>query len=298
MSENPMTDERFRRALAERIVRDPRALHVPPGHPYSPIPSAEDVARALRRAEATGRTLPGIDLREAEQLDLLQRLLPLYGDLPFRDAPGGYRYHYDNLYFTYADAIGYALLLRRLRPRRVVEVGAGYSSALALDVDELFLGGQTRFTFIEPEAERLRELVPAAELEGRLVARPVQDVPLACFEELRSGDVLFIDSSHVVKAGSDVQHLFDEVLPRLAAGVYVHVHDVFYPFEYPPGWLATGCAVNEAYVLRALLQSSTAYKIVLFNTFLERFHRDWFAAYMPLVLEGRYPTGGIWLRRR
>ena len=293
-----MADERFRRALAERIVRDPRTLHVPPGHATSPIPSADDVARALRRAETAARTLPGIDLREAQQLDLLQRLLPLYGDLPFHDAPGRHRYHYDNLYFTYADAIGYALLLRHLRPRRVVEVGAGYSSALALDVDELFLGGQTRFVFIEPHPERLRELVPAAELEGRLEARPVQDVPLTCFEELRSGDVLFIDSSHVVKAGSDVQHLIDEVLPRLAAGVYVHVHDVFYPFEYPPGWLATGCAVNEAYVLRALLQSSAAYEIVLFNTFLERFHREWFAAHMPLVLAGRYPSGGIWLRRR
>ena len=293
-----MADESVRRARAERSVRDPHALHVPPGHPYSPIPSAADVERARARADAAGRTLPGIDLREAQQLELLERLLPLYGDLPFAAAPGSHRYHYDNLYFTYADAIGYALLLRRLRPRRVVEVGAGYSSALALDVDELFLGGQTRFTFIEPEAERLRELVPAAELESRLVARPVQDVPLARFEELRSGDVLFIDSSHVVKAGSDVQHLFDEVLPRLAAGVYVHVHDIFYPFEYPAGWLATGCAVNEAYVLRALLQAGAAYEIVLFNTFLERFHRAWFAAHMPLVLAARYPTGGIWLRRR
>ena len=115
---------------------------------------------------------------------------------------------------------------------------------------------------------------------------------------LRSGDVLFVDSSHVLKAGSDVQHLMDEVFPRLASGVHIHVHDVFYPFEYPPGWLATGCAVNEAYALRALLQSSAAYEIVLFNTFLERFHRAWFAAHMPLVLEGRYPSGGIWLRRR
>jgi hypothetical protein len=293
-----MADERVRRALAERLVSDPRTLHVPPGHPYSPIPSPQDVERALARAGAATRTLPGIDLREARQIDLLQRLLPLYADLPFRAAPGHHRYHYDNPYFTYADAIGYALLLRHLRPRRVIEVGAGYSSALALDVDELFLDGQTSLVFIEPEPDRLRELVPAAELEGRLVTLPVQEVPLTCFEELRTRDVLFVDSSHVVKAGSDVQHLIDEVFPRLAPGVLVHVHDIFYPFEYPAGWLATGCAVNEAYVLRALLQSSTAWDIVFFNTYLERFHRDWFAAHMPLVLQGSYPTGGIWLRRR
>lgn len=298
MSGNPMDDPEVRRELAARIARDPRALHVPPGHPYSPIPSDDDVRRALARADAASRTLPGIDLREAEQLDLLERLLPLYGDLPFEDAPGSHRYHYDNLYFTGSDAIGYALLLRHLRPRRVIEVGAGYSSALALDVDELFLGARTRFTFIDPDPARLRSLVPEAELVGRLVEGPVQDVPVGLFDELGPDDILAIDSSHVVKAGSDVQHLVDDVFPRLASGVHVHVHDVFYPFEYPPGWLATGCAVNEAYVLRALLQSGGAFEIVLFNTFLERYHRDWFAAHMPLVLAGRYPTGGLWLRRR
>jgi hypothetical protein len=293
-----MRSRRARLALAARIVRDRGTLHVPPGHPYSPIPSGRDVARALRRANDATASLPGIDLREAAQLELLERLLPLYPGLPFQDAPGRHRYHYDNEFFTYSDAIGYALLLRRLRPRRVVEVGSGYSSALALDVDELFLGGQTGFTFIDPDPRRLRDLVPPAELEGRLEARPVQDVPPGCFEALRADDVLFIDSSHVMKAGSDVQYLLDEVLPRLAPGVHVHIHDVFFPFEYPPGWLTTGCAVNEAYAVRALLQHSSAYQIVLFNSFLERFHRDWFATHMPLVLAGAYPAGGIWLRRR
>jgi hypothetical protein len=298
VSANPMESRRFREELAARIVQDRRTLHVPPGHPYSPIPSPDDVSRAVGRAAAAGAALPGIDLGEHRQLALLAELLPLYGDLPFTHAPGRHRYHYDNDYFTYSDAIGYALMLRRLRPSRVVEVGAGYSSALALDVDELFLGGHTRLTFVEPDAERLRSLVPPRELDERLLERPVQDVPLGVFEELGAGDILFVDSSHVLKAGSDVQHLIDEVFPRLAAGVHIHVHDVFYPFEYPEAWLTTGCAVNEAYAVRALLQSSTAYDIVLFNTFLERFHREWFVTHMPLVLAGRYATGGIWLRRR
>jgi hypothetical protein len=293
-----MEDRGFREELAARIVADRRTLHVPPGHHYSPIPSGDDVARALRRAAAAGDSLPGIDLRESAQMALLAELLPLYGDLPFTDAPGPPRYHYHNDYFTFSDAIGYALMLRRLRPLRVIEVGSGYSSALALDVDELFLGGHTRFTFIEPDAARLRTLVPAGELEDRLLEQPVQNVPLDLFAELHAGDVLFIDSSHVLKAGSDVQHLIDEVFPRLAPGVHIHIHDVFYPFEYPESWLTTGCAVNEAYAVRTLLQAGTAYEIVLFNTFLERFHRAWFATHMPLVLAARYPTGGIWLRRR
>jgi hypothetical protein len=293
-----MDDPAVRRDFAERILRDPRALHVPPGHPYSPIPSEADVERALARADAASRTLPGVELQEAEQLDLLERLLPLYDDLPFTAAPGSHRYHYENDWFPHLDAICHALLLRHLRPRRMIEVGAGYSSALALDVDELFLDEKTRFTFIDPDATRLRSLVPATELEDRLVESPVQDVPVALFEELGPDDVLAIDSSRVLKAGSDVQHLLDEVFPRLTPGVLVHLHDIFYPFEYPASWHATRCAVNEAYAVRTLLQSPSAFEIVLFNSYLERFHRDWFAAHMPLVLAERFPSGGIWLRRR
>jgi hypothetical protein len=126
----------------------------------------------------------------------------------------------------------------------------------------------------------------------------VQDVPLATFESLGPDDILFVDSSHVLKAGSDVQHLVDEVYPRLAPGVLLHVHDVFWPFEYPASWLATGCSLNEAYAIRALLQGSSAFEVVLWNDFLARFHRDRLAASMPLVLAGGFPTGGIWLRRR
>jgi hypothetical protein len=297
MTANPMESRAFREKLAARIVEDRRALHVPPGHIYSPIPSAADVARALQRAAGSGAELPGIDMRGDDQRHLLAALLPFYRDLPDWDRPGLHRYTYHNDWFTYADAVCCALMLRRLRPARVVEVGCGFSTALALDVDELFLGGRTAFTLIDPDPQRLRDLVPAGELEGRLLAQPVQDAPLAVFEGLTAGDVLLVDSSHVLKAGSDVQHLADEVYPRLAAGVHVHVHDVFYPFEYPSSWLETGCFLNEAYVMRAMLATTRAWQVVLFDSYLERFHRDWLAAHMPLLLAGAYPTGGIWLRR-
>ena len=292
-----MHSRRFRAQLAMRILRDPRTLHVPPGHPYSPIPSPDDVDRAQRRAMAAARQLPGIDLREDEQLALLERMLPLYEDLPFGGDPGPRRFGYDNTWFTYADALGYALMLRHLRPRRVVEVGCGHSSALALDVDELFLGGSTSFTFVEPDATRLREITRPGDLEERLVESIVQDVPLSTFAGLAAGDILFIDSSHVLKAGSDVQYLLDEVLPSLADGVYIHLHDVFYPFEYPGAWLAGGTSLNEAYAVRALLQFSNAYDIALFVPYLRAFHRDWLQEHMPLMLTEPMPTGGIWLRR-
>lgn len=276
---------------------DPLPQNVPPGHYYSPMPSSSDVERAIGRAARAGRSLPGIDLREADQLRLLDDLAALYADLPFRAEPTHHRYHYDNDWFMFSDGVFLALVMRWAHPARLVEVGAGWSTALALDVDELFLGGATRITVIEPDPERLRSLLRPGDLDGCVLESPVQDVPLPVFESLAAGDVLAIDSSHVLKAGSDVQHLLDEVLPRLAPGVLVHVHDVLYPFEYPASWLRSGTALNEAYAIRALLQHSRGYEVLLWNSFLEHAHRDRLAADFPLALSGSHVTGGIWLRR-
>ena len=274
----------------------PGRSHVPPGHPYSPIPSTADVERALTVAESTPSHLVGLDLREQQQMELLTSLQSMYQDLDLPSAPGEGRFFLDNTWFTYGDAVGYALMLRHDPPSRVIEVGSGFSSALALDVAERFLEPQPRFTFIDPDPTRLADLARPADLTDRVVIDEVQNVPVAQFAELNSGDILFIDSSHVLKAGSDVQFLFDQVFPVLAPGVRVHIHDVFYPFEYPRSWLRSGTALNEAYAVRALLLGGSRFQVLLFNSYLVRFHREWFERHMPLFLGGDYPTGGIWLR--
>ena len=107
--------------------------------------------------------------------------------------------------------------------------------------------------------------------------------------------ILFVDSTHVAKVGSDVNHLFSEVLPILKPGVLVHIHDIFYPFEYPKSWIYEGRNWSEVYLLRAFLQFNECFKIVLFNTFLEHFHRDFFLRNMPLCLKNE--GGSIWLKR-
>ena len=126
-----------------------------------------------------------------------------------------------------------------LRPARVIEVGSGYSTALALDEAEASREiAALEITCIEPFAGRLLGLLSEADRRRiTLLRKPVQDVDPATYGRLGPGDVLFVDSTHVVKAGSDVVWLFLHVLPRLAAGVVVHVHDVFWPFEYPAHWL-------------------------------------------------------------
>jgi len=165
-----------------------------------------------------------------------------------------------------------------------------------LDTRDRFLAGELELTLIEPYTDRLHSLLrPEDEAAITLIEQRVQDVPLSAYDVLEDGDVLFIDSTHVSKIGSDVNHLVFEVFPRLRPGVFVHVHDIPHPFEYPAKWVAEGRAWNEAYLLRAFLQYNSAFEVVFFGSHAQHFHREWIAGHMPLALERG--SGSIWLRR-
>ena len=270
-----------------------------PGHFYSPIPSLQEIAE--RDAELFGPPppeLPGIDLRVDDQLQLITTLAALYADMPFpRHQTAATRYWLHNDAFAYSDAIYLHLLLRHLQPKRVIEVGSGFSSAAMLDTAELFLQRSTAFTFIDPDLSTLQNLWRPQDAQNVTTLQSrVQDVPLSLFDALESGDILFIDSSHVTKTGSDVNRLYFDVIPRLKPGVYIHIHDIHYPFEYPRPWVYEGRAWNEAYLVRALLTFNAELEIVLFPSYLHIFHADLLTRTMPLVMENK--PGSLWLRRR
>lgn len=277
-----------------------------PGHFYSPIPSIEEVRKyETKLFDANSRELGGVDLNENEQLALLEILKQYYAEQPFPEQKrDDCRYFFENGAFSYFDAIVLYSMLRYLRPKRVIEVGCGYSSCVFLDTDERFLGNSISLTFIEPYPDLLISLLKDEDKNRTtILTSKIQDVDVSLFRALEANDILFVDSSHVAKTGSDVNHIFFEVLPVLNEGVYVHFHDVFYPFEYPKEWVYQGRAWNEAYMLRAFLQYNNEFEIVLFNSFLEKFHRDFFAHHMPLCTKySRYsmmPTSAqsIWLRK-
>ena len=276
-------------------LRSPMAY--PPGHFYSPLPSLDEVGQDAGTTFASPESIPGVDLRQEAQLRLVQELGRYHDDQPFTSAPtGSGGYYFENPFFGYGDAIVLHALLRHLRPDRVIEVGSGWSSAVILDTNDRFLDGATACTLIDPHTARLASVVGDPSRRGaRILASRLQDVELSVFDELRAGDVLFIDSSHVLKAGSDVQLLIMEVLPRLAPGVVIHVHDVFYPFEYPREWIARGLAWNEAYALRAFLAFNPDFEILLFNSYLGGHHRRAVADALPLW--DRDPGGSLWIRR-
>lgn len=281
------------------ILREPP--WAAPGHFYSPVPGAGDTERAVRRreqeiAEAAQAGLPGIDLNAEGQRILFKELAASFADLPTQAAEG-WRYHPDNVMYGLADAAVYHGMLRRFPPRRIVEVGSGFSSAVALDTADRFLkNADLKFTFIEPYPDRLLGLLGERDRERcTLIKSPVQDAGTQVFEELEAGDILFIDSSHVSKAGSDVNLLFFEILPRLADGVLVHVHDILWPFEYPERWLRQRRGWTEAYLLRAFLAFNSAFSIELFNAWLWHNEPELVREALPAAA-GQQP-GGIWLRK-
>ena len=270
----------------------------PPGHYYSPIPSFEEIRKDEKRIFAdVPQTIPGVELNNDTQLKLLSRFKSYYRDMPFQaEKQADLRYYYDNPAYSYSDGIFLHCMIRELKPRRIIEVGSGFSSCMIMDTNELFFDGSIATTFIEPHPELLMSLLTDAD-KSRTKTIPcrLQDVDLDEFESLQANDILFIDSTHVSKIDSDVNRIMFDILPRLASGVYIHFHDICFPFEYPKEWVLEGRAWNEAYLLKAFLQFNNSFEVVLMSTYLAKFHAPFLRENLPLCLEN--PGGSIWIRK-
>jgi len=269
-----------------------------PGHFYSPIPSPNELRRDRQRIfDGNVADLPEIRIREAEQLKLVGSLGKQSATIHLggKSSPPR-RYYIENDYFFSKDATVFAAMLMENRPRNYVEIGSGFSSALALDLSDELFGEKLKFTFIEPDTDRLVNLLHASDKERVVIQeKRVQEVPDRTFQELERNDVLFVDGSHVSKVGSDLNDVLFRVLPLLKDGVLIHFHDVFWPFEYPERDVLAGRSWNEAYLLRAFLANNAKYRIELFASWLERLHPwEWHRAF-PAVGSDR--ASSLWLRK-
>jgi len=267
-----------------------------PGGFCSPIPSMKEI-KEYNFNLPLPETLPGIDLNSNEQLNLLDLFEPFYKELPFTDKKSeGLRYYYENGAYSYSDAIFLHCMIRHLKPKKLIEVGSGFSSCVTLDTNTKFMENSINCTFIEPYPKLLKSLLKDNNNENvTILEKRLQEVPLEVFKELKENDILFIDSTHVAKFNSDVNYVFHKILPALSQGVYIHFHDVFYPFEYPKEWLLEGRAWNEQYMLRTFLEYNKDFKIVLFNTYLESMYEDQIKNRFPLLYKN---TGGsIWIKK-
>ena len=270
-----------------------------PGHFYSPIPSIDEVVKDENRIWSNNilDTIPGIDLNKSEQLSLLENLIPLYKDMPFTaNRKKGLYYFFERGSYSYSDAIFLHLMLRYLKASKVIEVGSGSSSCVMLDTNRHFLNNKISLTFIDPFPNKMPSVPENSHGSTHLIPSRVQDVETNLFQTLGENDILFIDSTHIAKVGSDVNDIFFRILPSLHSGVYIHFHDIFFPFEYPKNWvIQKGHYWNEIYLMRAFLQYNSSFKIVLMNTFLTDFYKKIIRDNMPLCLKNR--GGCIWLKK-
>jgi hypothetical protein len=242
-------------------ISDRWGYHIRPIHYYEPLPDFRSItAEQLTRRRASA----AIDFRSEAQLALIAELVQ------YRPELEQLSFDFDNVFFGGFDAAVYYALIRHLQPRRVIEIGGGYSTQLAAQA--LARNGRGRLTCIEPYPEaRLLD----AKLDIELIKTPVEQIDVDFFLSLDANDILFIDSSHAVKFGSDVCYEFLEVLPKLKPGVWVHVHDIFFPHDYPAEWLLERrLALNEQYLLEAFLAFNHSFATQLANYWICLDHQD------------------------
>ncbi|MFA5844418.1 MAG: class I SAM-dependent methyltransferase [Coriobacteriia bacterium] len=271
-----------------------------PIHFYHPIPDVGDLVE--RDVWATCSELPGVDFRADDQKDLLLSLGAQFGDecaWPATVDAESNGFFTDNGSFSFGCAGSTHMMVRHHRPRHVIEIGSGMSSRVIAKALEL--NGAGEHTIVDPYP------VEAAVTRGvgertTLVKERVELLEPSFFDKLGSGDILFIDSGHVVRIGGDVNFLFLEVIPRLQPGVVVHVHDIPMPDEYPRSYATSSTPMfwTEQYLLKAFLAFNSEFEVLLAMAFLQSRHLDVFRRAFPHYdpAADKLGSGSFWMRRR
>lgn len=262
-------------------------------HYYEPQFDIRDATQPLAR----DRLLPGIDWNLSGQLQLLDSLVfarELEG-IPHGKV-GALEFHFDNATFESGDAEYWYQLIRLMKPRRLFEIGSGNSTLMARRAIERNRvddpGYACTHVCIEPYE------MPWLERTGVSVLRKrVEQVDLAYFSRLQDGDILFIDSSHVIRPQGDVLFEYLQLIPTLAKGVIVHVHDVFSPRNYPREWIELEVKFwNEQYLLEAFLTHNESWEVIGALNYLHHNHYARLKAVAPYLTPEREP-GSFYLRR-
>ena len=264
-------------------------FHVTPVHFYEAIPDTQSLPETLWTQPSE---LVGIDMNDSMQLDLLRNHFSKFRreyETVSAEPPPGQLWP-----FRGTDVLVAYCMVRHFQPRRIIEVGSGFSS---LVLGQAAAKNKTSSLIcIDPfPGELLRNgSIPALQ---SLIETKVQDLDVEFFSQLDPGDILFIDSSHAVKIGGDVNYLFLEVLPRLNPGVIVHVHDIFLPFEYRRHWVLNEFRFwTEQYLLQAFLTFNSEFEVLLANYYLSRYHKEHLRAAFPDL--PRWIGGSFWIRRK
>lgn len=249
-------------------------FHITANHFYEPIPDTRELKEELWLRNSK---LVGVDINEEKQLGLLSlfssKFKGEYESFPGGKASKPYEYFVNNGGFESVDGEILYCMIRHFKPRRIIEIGSGISTYLAAQTilrnKEDGENYECELTVIEPYPnDVLKAGFPGL---SKLSTKKVQDTPLSEFDKLKESDILFIDSSHVLKIGSDVQCEYLEILPRLNKGVIVHAHDIYLPAEY-----------HKNLIFKNRMFWTEQYMLQAFLTFNDRFEVLWAASYMHM----------------
>lgn len=280
---------------------DKWGYHIRKFHYYDPLPNFSDITQEqiLKKRVSTA-----IDWNLESQINLLQKLSLYQSEIcQIKDEKdSSLRFNFFNDFYSEVDAAIYYTLIREIKPTKIIEIGCGYSTQIAaLAIAQNQQEGKTgKIICIEPYPEP--QLVEA-NLDVELLIERVENIDLKIFEQLSPGDILFIDSTHTVKFGSDVCREILEILPTLTSGVWIHFHDIFFPYDYPPEWLIEKrLAWNEQYMVEAFLAYNSHFEVVIANHWLSVDYPQEVAKIWPGVIKWEkdpyHHCAGLWLRKK
>lgn len=277
----------------------------PPGHFYSPIVDVNEVSDKKSEIFNKKYNFEEVHISSNHDENFINFLNKYYYDFNFSEFQNNEnRFYYNNEYFGFPDGFLLFSVICENKPKKIIEIGSGFSSALMLDINSMKQDNSVKMIFIEPFPDRLNKLLRQSDYRTvKILESKVQNLDLDYFKDLEEGDILFIDSSHVCKTGSDVNYIIFDILPNLKKGVLIHFHDIFFPFEYPEEWVLNtskspyfkGFGWNEAYILRAFLSYNSFFEIIFFNSYFQNKFRLQYKDKFPLFFKSN--GGSIWIKK-
>jgi predicted O-methyltransferase YrrM len=277
-------------------------VYILPRHFYEPIPDSRALLASAHKSPSS--SLKGIQLNDEEQLRLLEEFAYRFGreyeTFP-EDSTVPHQFRLKNSAFTGADAVILYCMVRSFKPKRIIEIGSGNSTYLSAQAILQNSQDDPQYEGDLMAIEPYPNSVLKAGFSGltSLVQTPVQEVSLDFFQQLESGDILFVDSSHVLTTRGDVQYIYLEILPNLRPGVIVHCHDIFFPRDYPRTWLIEKHRFwNEQYLLQAFLVYNNQFQVLWAGNYMHYNYPSRLQALIPAYnADSKIGPASFWMRR-
>lgn len=270
-----------------------RGIHITPNHFYQPIPDTRMLKETLWTQLSE---LSGVDMNIDEQAELLLKVFPQfkpeYDRFPLAPTNVPYQFYLNNGCYDGLDALVLYCMVRHFKPRKIIEIGSGFSTRVSAQAS--LVNGNTELTAIEPYPSEV--LIKGFPGLSKLHKEKIENIDISIFNELQEDDILFVDTSHVVKCGGDVNQIYLEIIPRLKKGVIVHIHDIFFPREYPKEWIFEMQRFwTEQYMLQAFLAFNSEFEVLFSNSFIPYKYFKEVQTIFP-----NSPCGGssFWMRRK